>query len=85
MDIPFEPLGWEDTWASTDRRSQELIHREIDRCDVQQVLDFRKSLKESRQVLSHGFANEAEVQDETEVCSRHHFPRFASASFQSGP
>ena len=30
----FEPLGWEDTLASTGRQSQEVINREIDRCDV---------------------------------------------------
>jgi hypothetical protein len=118
--------------ASTGRRSQEVINREIDRCDVfilamhrrwgqaapdaqpyssyteeefhrafarwqkqrrgkpqapeifvffkhidsasmadpgpqlQKVLDFRKSLEESRQVLSHGFANEAEFKAEVD-------------------
>ena len=126
LDIEFEPLGWEDTLASTGRRSQAVINREIDRCDVfilamhrrwgqaapdaqpyssyteeefhrafqrwqkqgrgkpqapeifvffkhidsasladagpqlQKVLEFRKSLEESRQVLYHGFANAAE-------------------------
>ena len=30
------------------------------------VLDFRKSLEESRQVLSHGFANEAEFKAEVD-------------------
>jgi hypothetical protein len=34
LDIQFEPPGWEDTLASTGRRSQEVINREIDRCDV---------------------------------------------------
>ena len=34
LDIKFEPLGWEDTLASTGRRSQGVINREIDRCDV---------------------------------------------------
>src|SRR5439155_10777395 len=34
LDIQFEALGWEDTLASTGRRSQEVINREIDRCDV---------------------------------------------------
>ena len=132
LDITFEPLGWEDTLASTGRRSQEVINRELDRCDVfilamhrrwgqaapdaqpyssyteeefhrafarwqkkrrgkpqapeifvffkhidpasmadpgpqlQKVLDFRKSLEESRQVLSHGFANEAEFKAEVD-------------------
>ena len=34
LDIKFEPLGWEDTLASTGRRSQAVINREIDdRCD----------------------------------------------------
>ncbi|MFM9965975.1 MAG: hypothetical protein ACKV2Q_32745 [Planctomycetaceae bacterium] len=66
LDITFEPLGWEDTLASTGRRSQEVINREVDRCDVQKVLDFRKSLEESRQVLYHGFANEAEFQAEVD-------------------
>lgn len=100
--VKFEALGWEDTLASTGRRSQGVINREIDRCDagrlglrpdrvrvptvgtesqptrsasmadpgpqLQKVLDFRKSLEESRQVLSHGFANEAEFKAEV---SRH--------------
>ena len=99
LDIKFEPLGWEDTLASTGRRSQEVINREIDRCDasrlglrpdrvrvrtvgtesqptrqrctdagpqLQKVLDFRKSLEESRQVLYHGFANEAEFKAEVD-------------------
>ena len=34
LDITFEPLGWEDTLASTGRRSQAVINREIDRCDA---------------------------------------------------
>ncbi len=100
LDITFEPLGWEDTLASTGRRSQEVINREIDRCDacrlglrpdrvsirtvgtesqptgsasladagqqLQKVLDFRKSLEESRQVLYHGFATEAEFKAEVD-------------------
>ena len=99
LDIKFEPLGWEDTLASTGRRSQEVINREIDRCDasrlglrpdrvrvrtvgtesqptrqrctdagpqLQKVLDFRKSLEESRQVLYHGFATEAEFKAEVD-------------------
>ncbi len=33
---------------------------------LQKVLDFRKSLEESRQVLSHGFANEAEFKAEVD-------------------
>lgn len=32
--MKFEALGWEDTLASTGRRSQGVINREIDRCDV---------------------------------------------------
>jgi len=32
--VKFEALGWEDTLASTGRRSQEVINREIDCCDV---------------------------------------------------
>ena len=143
LDIKFEPLGWEDTLASTGRRSQDrrLSLRERTffrgakddyRCDVfilamhrrwgqaapdaqpyssyteeefhrafarwqkkrrgkpqapeifvffkhidsasladagpqlQKVLDFRKSLEESRQVLYHGFANEAEFKAEVD-------------------
>jgi len=129
--VKFEPLGWEDTLASTGRRSQAVINREIERCDVfilamhrrwgqaapdaqpyssyteeefhraydrwkqqppsshdrapeifvffkhidpgqmadagpqlQRVLDFRKQLEESRHVLYHGFANEAEFKAE---------------------
>ena len=33
-DVEFEPLGWEDTLASTGRRNQGVINEEIDRCDV---------------------------------------------------
>lgn len=32
--IHVEPLGCKDTWASTERRSQEAINREINRCNV---------------------------------------------------
>ena len=32
--VKYEALGWEDTLASTGRRSQSVINREIDRCDV---------------------------------------------------
>ena len=28
LDIKFEPLGWEDTLATTGRRSQEVINRD---------------------------------------------------------
>ena len=132
LDIRFEPLGWEDTLASTGRRSQAVINQEIERCDVfilamhrrwgqaapdaqsyssyteeefhralarwqkkrrgkpqvpeifvffkhidtgqmadpgpqlQKVLDFRRSLEESRQVLYHGFANETEFKAEVD-------------------
>ena len=113
--VEFEAVGWEDTLASTGRRSQGVISAEIDRCDVfiltmhtrwgqdapdsnyssyteeefhlalkrfkrtgspeifvilkrippimmadpgkqlQQVLDFRRELEKSRQVLYHEF------------------------------
>ena len=33
-DVVFEPLGWENTLASTGRRNQGVINAEIDRCDV---------------------------------------------------
>ena len=33
---------------------------------LQKILDFRKSLKESRQVLYHGFANESEFKEEVD-------------------
>ena len=130
LDIQFEPLGWEDTLASTGRRSQdrrlslrertffrgtkddnrqaapdaqpyssyteEEFHRAFARWQkqrrgkpqapeifvffkhidsssmadagpqLQKVLDFRKSLEESRQVLYHGFANEAEFKAEVD-------------------
>ena len=32
--VEFVPLGWEDTLASTGRRSQGVINEDIDRCDV---------------------------------------------------
>ena len=32
--VEFEPLGWEDTLASTGRRNQNVINEEIDRSDV---------------------------------------------------
>ena len=125
LNITFEVLGWEDTLASTGRRSQSVINVEVDRADVfvltmhrrwgqeapdaqpyssyteeefhrafdrwketkapeifvffkhidstsiadagpqlQKVLDFRKQLEETRQVLYHGFANETEFKAE---------------------
>ena len=33
-DIEFKALGWENTLASTGRRSQSVINQEIDRCDI---------------------------------------------------
>ena len=33
-DVEFEPLGWEDTLAMTGYRSQSVINKEIDKCDV---------------------------------------------------
>jgi len=35
--VKFEPLGWEDTLASTGWRSQAVINREIDRCDASRL------------------------------------------------
>ena len=32
--VKFEALGWEDVLATTGRRSQGVINRDIDRCDV---------------------------------------------------
>jgi tetratricopeptide (TPR) repeat protein len=32
--VKFVPLGWEDTLATTGRRSQSAINKEVDRCDV---------------------------------------------------
>ncbi len=129
--IKFEALGWEDTLASTGRRSQGVINLDVDRADVfvlamnrrwgqdapdakpyssyteeefhraynrwkkkpgrgkerspeifvffkhidpasmadagpqlQKVLDFRKQLEESREVLYRGFKDEAEFKKE---------------------
>ena len=46
---------------------------------LQKVLDFRKSLVESRQVLSHGFANEAEFKGAVD----HHLRAFAKGELPS--
>jgi tetratricopeptide (TPR) repeat protein len=131
--VKFVPLGWEDALASTGRRSQAVINREVDRCDVlvlamhrrwgqeasdakpyssyteeefyraferwrkkprrgkerspeifvffkhidpgqmadpgpqlQKVLDFRKQLEESRQVLYHLFNDEVAFKKEVD-------------------
>ena len=40
--IEFEPLGWEDTLASTGRRSQGVINAEIDKCDVFILAMYRR-------------------------------------------
>jgi hypothetical protein len=40
--IEFEPLGWEDTLASTGRRSQGVINEEIDKCDVFILAMYRR-------------------------------------------
>lgn len=47
---------------------------------LQKVLDFRKSLEESRQVLSHGFANEAEFKAEVD----RHLRAFAKGGVAAG-
>jgi tetratricopeptide (TPR) repeat protein len=41
-DVEFEPLGWEDTLASTGRRNQSVINGEIDRCDVFILVMYRR-------------------------------------------
>ncbi len=125
--VKFEALGWEDTLASTGRRSQSVINLEVDRADVfilamhrrwgreapdaqhyssyteeefhrafdrwkkdgdpeifvffkhidaasmadpgpqlQQVLDFRRELEDSRQVLYRPFADEAGFKGEVD-------------------
>lgn len=125
--VKFVPLGWEDTLATTGRRSQSVINKEIDRCEVfvlalhrrwgqetpdakpytsyteeefhraldrwknteapeifvffkhvdaasmgdpgpqlKKVLDFRKSLEESRKVLPHFFNDEKEFSSEVD-------------------
>ncbi|MCX7423136.1 MAG: hypothetical protein NT013_26865 [Planctomycetia bacterium] len=45
---------------------------------LQKVLDFRKSLEESRQVLYHGFANEAEFKAEVDRRRRNRRELFAT-------
>ncbi|RNC83948.1 MAG: DUF4062 domain-containing protein [Balneola sp.] len=40
--VEFEPLGWEDTLATTGRRSQAVINQEVDRCDVFILTLFRR-------------------------------------------
>ncbi len=41
-DVEFVPLGWEDTLASTGRRSQSVINDDIDRCDIFILLMYRR-------------------------------------------
>ena len=41
-DVEFIPLGWEDTLATTGRRSQGVINREVDKCDVFILALFRR-------------------------------------------
>jgi len=40
--VEFEALGWEDTLASTGRRSQGVINEEIDKCDVFILAMYRR-------------------------------------------
>jgi len=40
--VKFVPLGWEDTLATTGRRSQSVINKEIDRCDVFVLALYRR-------------------------------------------
>ena len=54
MNIKFESLGWEDTLASTGRRSQGVINREIDRCDVFILAMHRRGVTEGRNTLRQG-------------------------------
>ena len=34
LDLEFVPLGWEDVLATTGRRPQDVINREVDECDL---------------------------------------------------
>jgi len=126
--VEYEALGWEDTLASTGRRSQGVINEEIDKCDVfilamhrrwgqeapdakpyssyteeefyralerfkkerkpevfvffkrvdavseadpgpqlKKVMDFRKQLEETRQVLYHYFDDDQSFVDEVDL------------------
>ncbi len=40
--VTFEPLGWEDALAQFGRRSQSVINKDIDACDVFILLMWRK-------------------------------------------
>lgn len=40
--VKFVPLGWEDTLATTGRRSQSVINKEVDRCDVFVLTLYRR-------------------------------------------
>jgi hypothetical protein len=40
--VTFEPLGWEDALATTGRRSQSVINKDIDACDVFVLVMWRR-------------------------------------------
>ncbi len=40
--VEFVPLGWEDTLASTGRRNQDVINKEVDECDVFILVMYRR-------------------------------------------
>ena len=40
--VEFEPIGWENTLASTGRRSQGVINEQIDKCDVFILAMYRR-------------------------------------------
>lgn len=40
--VEFEPLGWEDTLATTGRRPQGVINADVDRCDIFILMMYRR-------------------------------------------
>ncbi|MDR4460192.1 MAG: tetratricopeptide repeat protein [Nitrospirales bacterium] len=58
--VLFEPLGWEDTLATTGRRNQSVINEEIDKCDVFILALYRRWGQEAPDVKPYSSYTEEE-------------------------
>lgn len=59
-DVRFEPLGWEDALSVVVRRSQDLINRDIDLCDVFVFVMWRRWGQSAPDAAERGFGSYTE-------------------------
>ncbi len=58
--VTFTPLGWEDALATTGRRSQDVINKDVDDCDVFVLVMWRRWGQEAPDAAARGFASYTE-------------------------